>query len=107
MRLARCLMRKTPSRFKAFVCGMLTRRDCHWMAGKNCNFCRMPSEMASITPCCGNATRRRLLSAALIAPLLAFGPSAVARDDAQMRSAGILYVDDVYVLNADFDVPLS
>ncbi|HLW05376.1 MAG TPA: DUF4390 domain-containing protein [Azoarcus sp.] len=63
---------------------------------------------AFTTPCCENATRRRLLVVLLALPLLTFAPGAVAEDEeARIRSAAIVLVDDSYVLNADFDVPLN
>lgn len=63
---------------------------------------------AFTTPCCENATRRRLLLVLLALPLLTFAPGAVAEDEeARIRSAAIVLVDDSYVLNADFDVPLN
>ena len=62
---------------------------------------------AFTTPCCGNATRRRLLVVLLALPLLTFVSSAVADEEARIRSAAIVLIDDSYVLNADFDVPLN
>lgn len=59
------------------------------------------------TPCCEKATRRRLLAALLVIPLLAFVPNATADEEARIRSAAIVLIDDNYVLNADFDVPLN